>query len=183
MDIIDIVGESLAERYIGSDQDRRRVRIVGLQRHDSSVRLQPERRRRGQGRSFVIDRIGRRRRARKAKPAGRWRRQDVGRRTGQRRHCYSATADTSRASLGTRARRAWRSTLARLRCRGDRCCDAGEQQEQQSKVPLPKCACRETPTRFRPSAAHRSRYRRSDNCTRRSQNARWPGYRSCSAKG
>src|SRR5260370_18156563 len=38
MDVIDVVGESLAERYTGPDQCRRGVRIVCLRWHDPSAR-------------------------------------------------------------------------------------------------------------------------------------------------
>src|SRR5437764_8347694 len=98
MDKIDVVGEGLAEKQAGPDQDSRRVWIVGLKRHDPCVRLQLERRRRNQGRDLVIDRIGRRRRAWKTVPTDRRRRQGIGYPAGQRRRGSSSTAGNGRAS-------------------------------------------------------------------------------------
>ena len=130
MDIVHVVGKSFAERYPGLDQDSRRIWIVGLQRHDANVGRQPERRRRGQGRDFVINRIGRRRRirnirSRRSAEAAKSRGPDreVPGRLHRRRGRYRPDR-----GLGSRARRTRCSALARLRCRRDRCCGAGEQQ-------------------------------------------------------
>src|SRR4051794_6670567 len=100
MDVIDVIGEGLAERHAGLDQDSRRVWIVGLKRNDPTVRLEAERRRRSQGRDLVIDRIGRRRRARKAVSTDRGGRQGLGYPAGQRRCRYSSAAGRGGASLG-----------------------------------------------------------------------------------